>query len=106
MPATYSTGTWPKLSNCTEQASTQTHVSGAYKFTSALTHLPRISGKCFNAWWQTRRGTHRPDSGLLFIDAAFMRCFVWQDNMMLVSNFLRDAMRMVRAASSGDELDV
>ena len=34
------------------------------------------------------------------------RCFVWQDNMMLMSRFVRDAMRMVRAASSGDELDV
>ena len=35
-----------------------------------------------------------------------MRCFVWQDNMVLMCKFVRDAMRMVRAASSGDELDV
>ena len=30
----------------------------------------------------------------------------WQDNMVLMSRFVRHAMRMVRAASSGDELDV
>ena len=35
-----------------------------------------------------------------------MRCFVWQDNIVLMSRFVRDAMRMVRAASSGNELDV
>ena len=35
-----------------------------------------------------------------------MRCFVWQDNMVLMSRFVRDDVRMVRAASSGDELDV
>ena len=35
-----------------------------------------------------------------------MRCFVWQDNMVLMSNLVRDAMRMLRAASSGDELDI
>ena len=35
-----------------------------------------------------------------------MRCFVWQDNMVLMCRVVRGAMRMVRAASSGDELDV
>ena len=35
-----------------------------------------------------------------------MQCFVWQDSMVLMSRFVRDAMRMVRAASSGDELGV
>ena len=31
---------------------------------------------------------------------------VWQDNMVLMSRFVRDAKRMVSAASSGNELDV
>ena len=35
-----------------------------------------------------------------------MRCFVWQDNIVLMSRFVCVAIRMVRAASSGDELDV
>ena len=42
----------------------------------------------------------------LFQGVHSMRCFVWQDSMVLMSRFVRDAMRMVRAASSGDELDV
>ena len=42
----------------------------------------------------------------LFQGAHSMRCFVWQDNMVLTSRFVRDAVRVVRAASSGDELDV
>ena len=44
----------------------------------------------------------------LFQGVHSMRCFVWQDNMhvVLMSRFVRDAMRMVRAASLGDELDV
>ena len=42
----------------------------------------------------------------LYIGVHSMRCFVWQDNMVLMSRFVRDAMRVVRAASSGDELDV
>ena len=35
-----------------------------------------------------------------------MRCFVWKNNMVLMSRFVRDAVRMVRAASLGDVLDV
>ena len=31
-----------------------------------------------------------------------MWCFVWQDNMVLMSRSVRDAMRLVRAASSGN----
>ena len=38
--------------------------------------------------------------------AHSMRQFVWHWNMWPMSKFLRVAMRMVRAASSGDELDV
>ena len=34
-----------------------------------------------------------------------MRCFMWQDNMVM-PRYMRDAMRMVRAASSGDELQL
>ena len=48
----------------------------------------------------------RDDMPTLFQGVHSMRCFVWQDNMVLMSRFVRDAMRMVRAASSGDELDV
>ena len=46
------------------------------------------------------------DDMTLFQGVHSMRCFVWQENMVLMSIFVRDAMRMVRAASSGDELDV
>ena len=35
-----------------------------------------------------------------------MRCFTWQENMVLMSKFVQGAMRMVRASSSGDELDL
>ena len=48
----------------------------------------------------------RDDTPTLFQGVHSMRCFVWQDVMVLMSRFVRDAMRMVRAASSGDELDV
>ena len=48
----------------------------------------------------------RDDVPTLFQGVLSMRCFVWQDNIVLMSSFVRDAMRMVRAASSGDELDV
>ena len=48
----------------------------------------------------------RDDMPTLFQGVRSMRCFVWQDNMVLMSRFVRDAMRMVRAAGSGNELDV
>ena len=48
----------------------------------------------------------RDDMPTSFQGVHSMRCFVWQVNMVLMSRFVRDAMRMVRAASSGDELDV
>ena len=48
----------------------------------------------------------RHDMPTLFQGVHSMRCFVWQDNMVLMSRFVLDAMRMVRAARSGDELDV
>ena len=48
----------------------------------------------------------RDDTPTLFQGGHSMRCFVWQVIMVLMSRFVRDAMRMVRAASSGDELDV
>ena len=35
-----------------------------------------------------------------------MQCFMWQDNMVLMSIFVHDAMRMGRAASSDNVLDV
>ena len=35
-----------------------------------------------------------------------MRCFTWPGYMVLMSRSVRDALRMVRAASSGDELEV
>ena len=43
---------------------------------------------------------------ILFQGVHSMQCFVRQDSMVLMSRFVRDAMRPVRAASSGDELDV
>ena len=46
------------------------------------------------------------DMPTLFQGVRSMRCFVWQDNMVLMSRFVPDFMRMVRAASSGNELDV
>ena len=48
----------------------------------------------------------RDDMPTLLQVVRSMRCFVWQDNMALMSKFVRDAMRMGRAASSGDKLDV
>ena len=48
----------------------------------------------------------RNDMPTLFQGVRSMRCFVWQDNMVHMSRFVRNAMRMVRAASSGNELDV
>ena len=37
-----------------------------------------------------------------------MPCLIWQENthMVLVSKFVQGGMRMVKTASSGDELDV
>ena len=48
----------------------------------------------------------RNDMPSLFQGVCSMQCFVWQDNMVLMSRFVRDGMWMVRAASSGNELDV
>ena len=48
----------------------------------------------------------RDDLPNLFQDVPSMRYFMWQENMVLMSNFVQGAMRMVRAASSGDELDI
>ena len=48
----------------------------------------------------------RDDMPTLFQGVRSMRCFVWQNNMVLMSRLVCDAMWMVRAASSGDELDV
>ena len=48
----------------------------------------------------------RDDMPTLSQGVHSMQCFVWQDNMVLMSRFVREAMRMVRAASSGNELDV
>ena len=48
----------------------------------------------------------RDDMPTPFQGVRSMRCFVWQDKMVLMSRFVRDAMRMVRAASSGDGLDL
>ena len=38
----------------------------------------------------------------LFQAIHSIRCFMWQEDM-LTSRFVHDVMRMVRAASSGDE---
>ena len=46
----------------------------------------------------------RDDMPTVFQGVHSMRCFVWQDNMVLMSRFVRDAMRIVRAASSGNEM--
>ena len=37
-----------------------------------------------------------------------MQCFMWQDNMVLMPKcgHMREAMRTVRPAGSGDELDM
>ena len=42
----------------------------------------------------------------LFQDVHSTRCCMWQEDMVLMSKFVQGAMRMVRAASSGDELKV
>ena len=41
---------------------------------------------------------------ILFQGVHSMRCCMWQVDMMLMSRFVHDAMRMVRAASTSDEL--
>ena len=46
------------------------------------------------------------DMPTMFQDVHSMRCLMWQENMVLMSKSVQGAMRMVRAASSGDELDV
>ena len=33
-----------------------------------------------------------------------MQCFMWQEDTVLMSKFVQGAMRMVRAASSGDDI--
>ena len=38
--------------------------------------------------------------------ARSMLCFTWQDNLVLMSRDVRDAMRTLRAVRSGDELDI
>ena len=48
----------------------------------------------------------RDDMPTLFQGVHSMHCCTWQDNMVLMSRFVHDAMRMVRAAGSGDESDV
>ena len=47
----------------------------------------------------------RDDMPTLSENVQCMRCFMWQENMMLISKVVQGAMRMIRAASSGDELD-
>ena len=63
------------------------------------------------AWAETAdtpSGTSKPKAAVptLFQGVHSMRCFVWQENMVPVSRSVHDAMRMLRAGSSGDELDV
>ena len=48
----------------------------------------------------------RDDMSTAFQGVHSMWCFVWQDNLVLMSRVVRDAMRMARTASSGDELNV
>ena len=48
----------------------------------------------------------RDDMPTLFQGVRGMRCFVWQDHMVLMSRFVRGAMRTVRAASLGKDPDV
>ena len=48
----------------------------------------------------------RDDMPTLFQGVRSMRCFVRQDTVVLMFRFVRDAMRLVRATSSGNELDV
>ena len=48
----------------------------------------------------------RDDMPTPFQGARSVQCFVWQDNMVLMSRLVQGAMRTVSAASSGAELDV
>ena len=48
----------------------------------------------------------RDDMPPLFQGVHSLWGSTWQDNMVLMSRIVRDATRMVRAASSGYELDV
>ena len=48
----------------------------------------------------------RGDLPTLFQGMHTMRCFMWQDNLVLMPKFVRDAVSLMRAASSGNELDV
>ena len=48
----------------------------------------------------------RDDMPTLFWGVHSMRCFMWHDDMVLMSGFVCDAMSRVRAASSGDELSI
>ena len=48
----------------------------------------------------------RDDMPTLFHDVHSMRCCMWQEDMVLMSKFVQGTMRMVRAASSGDELKI
>ena len=46
------------------------------------------------------------DMPSLLQDVHSMQCSMWQENMVLTSNFVQGGVRMVRAARSGDELDI
>ena len=48
----------------------------------------------------------RDDMPTWFKNVLSMQCFMWQENMIPISNFHQGAMRMVRAGSPGDRLDV
>ena len=50
--------------------------------------------------------TVKDDMPTLFQGVHSMRCFMWHDNVVLMSRIVRDAMRMGIATSSGDELGV
>ena len=43
---------------------------------------------------------------IFFQTVHSMQWFLWQENLVLMFKFVQGAMRMVRAASSDDELDV
>ena len=46
----------------------------------------------------------RGDMPTLFQDVHSMRCFMWQEDTVLMSKFVQGAMKTVRAASSGDDI--
>ena len=46
------------------------------------------------------------DMPILFQSVHSTRVFMWQDNMILRSGYVHEAIRVVRASSSGDELDL